>query len=614
MKEKNMIEILIFILGLALCVQAFIGLSFFISSIQEREKRATVLAGLQFIGMLFLVVLFFVLNAYDFFDSGFGFGIMILALVVGAVGAILLFTRIGVNKRALQGTKGYIVGEVKQWDERDIQFSNMMRMMYMMKKKVPPPGAPADGPSDAPPGPPPEMMEMLKNITDDEMNTAGLGPLGPADDGPGWGVIDGAGAVANVAMTNASATMPSIWGTPDRYSPSPKNNRTTMSPEEASMRIKGFVKNLGAVSVGIAELDQKWVYSHRGVSGVHLKEWGKPVKCDHKYAVIFTEEMAFETVGAAPHTPIIIESMKNYAKGAFVGAQVANFISNLGYSSRVNHNTTYDANMVPLAVDAGLGELSRMGYLITKEYGPRVRLSGVTTDLPLIPDKPVDIGVQHFCDVCKKCANTCPSDSIPQDEPAEVNGSMRWKLNDETCFGYWQQVGTDCGICMRVCPWSHARTLPHRLIVWAVSRNKYSRILFNWLDDVFYGKHPRPKNPPEWANFKASLIDRPPTQEEIMALSGTWRVELDTPMGKDYPLIILEAENGALKGRVDGKMGKPRLEKIRIDGNNFSFKAAQKGPAGMMSMEFSGTLDGDSMSGTFFGPMGPTPFTGERQK
>jgi epoxyqueuosine reductase QueG len=55
-------------------------------------------------------------------------------------------------------------------------------------------------------------------------------------------------------------------------------------------------------------------------------------------------------------------------------------------------------------VDAGLGEMGRFGYLITKELGPRVRLFAVTTDMPLVADRPVDIGVEDFCSFCKKCA------------------------------------------------------------------------------------------------------------------------------------------------------------------------------------------------------------------
>ena len=167
------------------------------------------------------------------------------------------------------------------------------------------------------------------------------------------------------------------------------------------------------------------------------------------------------------------------------------------------HGSIYDAVMVPLAVDAGLGELGRLGYLITKEFGPRIRLGAVTTNLPLIPDKPVDIGVQDFCKICKKCAGCCPSNSIPLGVQTEVNGTLRWKLNEETCFDYWGKIGTDCNICMRVCPWSHARTFPHRLIVTSVSRNRIARRLFSVMDDVFYGKRPKAKAPPKWAQFSS---------------------------------------------------------------------------------------------------------------
>jgi len=127
----------------------------------------------------------------------------------------------------------------------------------------------------------------------------------------------------------------------------------------------------------------------------------------------------------------------------------------------------------------------------------------VTTDMPLSPDKPVDIGVKDFCRICKKCADCCPSKSIPtDDEMAEFNGGKKWKLNAESCFAYWGKIGTDCCICMKVCPWSHARTWPHKIIVWLISRNKWSRLLFNWMDDIFYGRRPKPKLPPGWASYK----------------------------------------------------------------------------------------------------------------
>jgi epoxyqueuosine reductase QueG len=130
-----------------------------------------------------------------------------------------------------------------------------------------------------------------------------------------------------------------------------------------------------------------------------------------------------------------------------------------------------------------MGEVGRLGLLMTKKFDPRVRLACVTTDLPLIPDDPVDIGVEDFCRVCKRCVH-CPSKSIPFDAPREVNGTLKWKLNAETCFEYWAKNGPDCCLCMRVCPWSHPGTLPHRLIVELIVRNQIARRIFSNLDDL----------------------------------------------------------------------------------------------------------------------------------
>jgi reductive dehalogenase len=277
-----------------------------------------------------------------------------------------------------------------------------------------------------------------------------------------------------------------------------------LSPSEATTRIKGYATNIGADLVGIAKINPLWIYSQRGeIFHENWEDWGRKIPADHKYAVVVAQEMSLDMIGPAPHTPSVIESMKNYAKGAYISTQLAAFIANLGYGATANHLRHYTAVLPPLAVDAGLGEVGRLGYLITKEFGPRIRLSAVTTNLPLIPDKPADIGVEDFCRFCKKCAVCCPSESIPHDdEPKEFNGTLKWKLNDETCFGYWAKAGTDCCICMKVCPWGHARTFPHRLIVWLITRNKYARRIFSVMDDIFYGRISKPKKAPRWACFK----------------------------------------------------------------------------------------------------------------
>ena len=330
------------------------------------------------------------------------------------------------------------------------------------------------------------------------------------------GSIDAAPGRVNVEATLACVSIPQALSAPDKVKPRPAFNpmyqpsedqtgsrerRHILTPEEATERVKGYALRLGADLVGITQINPLWVYSVRGeIFHENWEDWGKEIVPD-RYAVVFATEMALEMLGAAPHTPTVMESMRNYAKGAFIATQLAKFIANLGYSATANHLRHYENLLVPLAVDAGLGELGRLGYLITKELGPRIRLGAVTTDLPLVPDKPVDIGVVDFCGICKKCAVCCPSHSIPPGERASVNGTLRWKLNDETCFDYWGRVGTDCNVCMRVCPWSHARTFPHKVIVELITRNKYARRLFYMMDDIFYGRKPKPKEPPKWAAY-----------------------------------------------------------------------------------------------------------------
>jgi len=463
-------------------ITAVIGLSFLISCIWEKEARATLFAGFQFVLMLGLVILLFYLESIGLFETRTGTTLLIIGLILSG-GLLALFTlTIGSNANALQGTRGLMVGSVKRCDERDIVFARNRTLS---------PGTE-------------QYNTYYKSHPEYEGYDAARrkrgGPLGKP------GSIDKPEDRPNVAATLASLSIPLHLSTPDKFNPSQhpefRQQRVEISPRSASTRIKGYTLSIGAALVGITEINPLWIYSHRGeIFNENWDAWGQQIELNHKYAVVFATEMSFELVGTAPHTSTTIASMANYAGGAFIATQLAAFIANLGYSASANHLRHYDAALVPLAVDAGLGETGRLGYLMTKDFGPRVRLGAVTTDLSLIPDNPVDIGVEEFCRICKKCAHCCPSNSIPLDDQEEVNGTRRWKLNAETCFDYWGKVGTDCNICMRVCPWSHANTFPHKLIRAMITRNRYSRHLFNLMDDIFYGQKPKPKAAPEWASY-----------------------------------------------------------------------------------------------------------------
>lgn len=227
-----------------------------------------------------------------------------------------------------------------------------------------------------------------------------------------------------------------------------------LDPEEAALKVKAFARFLGADLVGVGPLNPAFVYSHVGRT-FYGQRWGEEIHLDHPYAISLGVAMDYEVLRRhTPGFPVILESGLAYARAAFVAVQLALYLRGLGYSARAHHLRDYQLLSVPVAVDAGLGELGRSGVLITREFGSSFRLATVTTDLPMVLDQPVDLGVQEFCSGCKLCAMACPAGAIPQGHKLVVRGVRRWKLSAGRCYHYWRQVGSDCALCVVACPWS----------------------------------------------------------------------------------------------------------------------------------------------------------------
>jgi len=103
-------------------------------------------------------------------------------------------------------------------------------------------------------------------------------------------------------------------------------------------------------------------------------------------------------------------------------------LSGLGYEAIPCVNDT--AQSIPFALDAGLGELSRLNKLVTPEFGPAVRLCKVFTDMPMAYDKPIDFGLVEFCKGCKKCAEACPSRALSFDDEPSSKPKARGIIQD----------------------------------------------------------------------------------------------------------------------------------------------------------------------------------------
>ena len=106
------------------------------------------------------------------------------------------------------------------------------------------------------------------------------------------------------------------------------------------------------------------------------------------------------------------------------------------------------------AVLAGLGWIGKNGLFISTDYGPRVRLGTILTNLKL----PVRAkAASGSCGECRKCVESCPALALTGNCWQE--GCNRSYIFDaKACSDYMNSTfkhigrGSVCGICMRVCP------------------------------------------------------------------------------------------------------------------------------------------------------------------
>jgi reductive dehalogenase len=265
-------------------------------------------------------------------------------------------------------------------------------------------------------------------------------------------------------------------------------------PEEMTHVIKRAALYMGASLVGICRVNPRWIYSHR----FH------PMTLEHTpmddlseafpYAIVMAHEMDYTLMRTAPSYGEFAATGRGYSMMAYVAASLAHFIRDLGYQAVPSGNDT--ALSIPMAVDAGLGELGRHGILITKKYGPRVRISKVLTDLPLIPDKPVEFGVREMCEVCRKCATSCPGQAITFDDPtfegptiSNNHGIYKWYIDPEKCFRFWVRNKGDCAVCIRVCVFNKPDKRFHSFVKWHVKHLPQYDRFYLWMDEICgYGR------------------------------------------------------------------------------------------------------------------------------
>jgi epoxyqueuosine reductase len=222
-----------------------------------------------------------------------------------------------------------------------------------------------------------------------------------------------------------------------------------MSKEKLKNEVNGFLKNLGAFKVGVADPQKGFSEAY---DGCHPKDIMKSCRS----VIVYAFNIGLDYYAALDYEHNNIRLGHLYRD--WTGLQLTAFLRKKGFVAvEVPRELADRKNKIALlsfklaAYEAGIGVFGRPSIILTPEYGPRVNLGVVLTDAVLKPDG----RVENFspCEHCTVCAKYCPVNAIRSDvePPKGFDRSRCVKFVD------WIKEKTGnhvklCGICFNKCP------------------------------------------------------------------------------------------------------------------------------------------------------------------
>jgi len=273
--------------------------------------------------------------------------------------------------------------------------------------------------------------------------------------------------------------------------------------DEMTGNVKATARYLGADLVGIVKLTPE-----RIKIAAYSKDQEAVAQYTH-YIIVASEMESLHFRSRLVHSnfrrPVRAPSAssdvhKTYSDVEKMCIHLADYIRGLGYNAESQGPSRRLLNG-PFANWAGLGETGRNNVVITPEFGPRVRLGGVLTDLPMVEDQPINLGIQPFCEICMKCVNACPMGALTKGPKQLIRGALRWPHHRQRCreLGWYHggDVSYGCQQCLIVCPYNKPPGQLHNLVRWLLRRTPWMGQFILKMDDIVPSKHQQYMDYPE---------------------------------------------------------------------------------------------------------------------
>jgi len=109
-------------------------------------------------------------------------------------------------------------------------------------------------------------------------------------------------------------------------------------------------------------------------------------------------------------------------------------------------------SMKAVANAAGLGWIGKSAVFVSYDYGPRVNIAAVITDMPLVAGKPS----KNRCGSCSACAKACPIEALTATDFEVYPEKLERVLQKEKCNDWIERpenkVHGICWECVLACP------------------------------------------------------------------------------------------------------------------------------------------------------------------
>ena len=296
-------------------------------------------------------------------------------------------------------------------------------------------------------------------------------------------------AVAPRARDEVRPPRPTRWSGVGARTPSPFRKGMAIT----AARVKARARELGTDLVGIASAqtlnafppDPRWPQTPERISPYV------------KSVITIVQHIPVGAFRCRTNTPVQYMDMLVLRKMDKVAYRLAEELERAGHPSFVvpAQETEWTLKRASygrlstrhLGVESGLGTLGLEVNILTPEYGPRVYLTGILTELELAADAPM---TEQVCigESCSRCLHSCPGDAVLHfgidkracaEHAQEFGFSTILKFLDQVVdadaqgasierqvammrsrdhFGFWQGllrvVGSfgDCPRCLAVCP------------------------------------------------------------------------------------------------------------------------------------------------------------------